>query len=388
MNFIHNSVSLCDYCYRHIPAVVYEHDDKILMKKQCPEHGIIDSTVEIDPEFYYGLHHVEDAPMVVRTKNIILFDVTDKCQLKCPHCYHLPDNKKFDRKIAHIIKQLQQLPPDIQPYLAGAEPTLRKDFIDLVSTISDLTFPHFSTLTNGIKFADKNFAQKCFEAGLKSTCVGLNHYSYQGTALHKKQLQGIKNMCDIGYIVEYVAYTLETLDHVPDILEEIAQIRHPNIGLYRIRCGSFIGRSSDLKRSYLSDLVATVKNILKDEAVVLDDSDNNPYHVTLWWGNAELRLIQWPDVTNIDLEELATGPWCQFYDGPVTNFVHQVITRDAYINNNMNKLDLPPVRYQHGQNIPHWKHNWTGPTPFNTFDFEWCSDRPQLVKSNFVIQIQ
>ena len=72
MLFIHNTVSLCNHCYRHVPAVVYEHDNKILMKKQCSEHGIIDSVVETDTEFYYGLHHVEHAPMVVRTKNVIL----------------------------------------------------------------------------------------------------------------------------------------------------------------------------------------------------------------------------------------------------------------------------------------------------------------------------
>ncbi len=388
MLFIHNTVSLCDHCYRHVPAVVYEHDNKILMKKQCSEHGIIDSVVETDTEFYYGLHHVEHAPMVVRTKNVILFEVTDRCQLSCPHCYHLPDNKSVDRPIEQIVQQLQQLPQDIMPYFAGAEPTLRKDFTTLVEQMISLQFPHFSVLTNGLRFANQNFAQQCFDAGLKSTCVGLNHHSYQGIKSHKKQLQGIKNMLDIGYNLEYVAYTLESLDHVPDILTEISEISHPNISLYRIRCGSFIGRSSDQKRSYLSDLVAKVQSILKDEAYVLDDSDNNPYHVTLFWKNAELRLIQWPDVTNIDLEELATGPWCQFYDGPVTNFVHQVITRDAYINDGVDKLDLPPIKYQHGQNVTHWKHDWAGPVLFDKFEFVWPSDLPETVKPYFRIHSQ
>jgi organic radical activating enzyme len=326
--------------------------------------------------------------MVVKTKNVILFEVTDKCQLSCPHCYHLPNNKGVDRPIEQIVHQLQQLPQNIMPYFAGAEPTLRKDFIKLIEQINNLNFPHFSVLTNGLRFADRNFAQKCFDAGLKTINVGLNHHSYQGIKLHKKQLQGIKNMLDIGYLVEYVAYTLESLDHVPDILTEISEIYHPNIKLYRIRCGSFIGRSSDQKRSYLSDLVAKVQSILKDEIHVLDDSDSNPYHVTLSWKNVELRLIQWPDVTNIDLEELATGPWCQFYDGPVTNFVHQVITRDAYINNRVDKLDLPPIKYQYGQNITHWKHDWAGPVPFDTFNFEWCSDLPKTVKPYFRIHSQ
>jgi uncharacterized radical SAM superfamily Fe-S cluster-containing enzyme len=55
MYFIHNTVSLCNHCYRHIPAIVYEKDNKIMMTKQCPDHGIQDSVVEIDTDFYYGL---------------------------------------------------------------------------------------------------------------------------------------------------------------------------------------------------------------------------------------------------------------------------------------------------------------------------------------------
>jgi hypothetical protein len=45
------------------------------------------------------------------------------------------------------------------------------------------------------------------------------------------------------------------------------------------------------------------------------------------------------------LDYLKTGPWSYFYDGPVTNFVHQVIMRDATINNNLPKLDEVPFIY-------------------------------------------
>jgi organic radical activating enzyme len=370
-----------------VPAVVYEHNNKILMKKQCPEHGDIDSVVEIDTNFYYNLHTADSSSSLVNN-SAVLFEITDKCQLSCPHCYHLPDNKNVDRPIEQIVQQLKELPQDCFPYFAGAEPTLRKDFINLIEQVSSLNFKYFATLTNGIKFADRNFAQQCFDAGLRNVLIGLNHHSYQGKKIHNKQLRGIKNILDIGYNIEYVGYTIESLDDLPDILMEIYKIHHPNIQQYRIRCGSFIGRSSDRERSYLSNLVAKVQQILKNKACVSATADNNPYHVNLTWKDIKLRLIQWPDVSNIDLEELATGPWCQFYDGPITNFVHQVITRDAYINNRIDKLDLPPTKYQYKQNHNYWKHNWTGPVPFDTFKFEWCSDQPQLAKSYFRIHSQ
>jgi hypothetical protein len=358
------------------------------MKKQCPEHGIIDSVVEISTEFYYSLQHVENARLLVNNRHVVMFEVTDRCQLSCPHCYHLPDNKTVDRTIDQLVQQLQRLPQDIVPYFAGAEPTLRKDFVKLVEKIASFKYPYVFTLTNGIQFANQNFAQQCFDAGLDAAGIGLNHHSYQGMKIHQKQLQGIKNAIDVGIWLGYVGYTLESIDHLPDILTEIAEIAHPRIETYRIRCGSFIGRSSDRKRSYLSEIVARIQDILKDEVYVAEGADNNPYHVTLFWKNRELRCIQWPDVTNIDMEELATGPWCQFYDGPVTNFVHQVITRDAYINNHVQKLDIVPVKYQYGQNITHWKHDWTGPRPFSKFEFEWPSDEPQPVTPYFRIYSQ
>jgi hypothetical protein len=100
--------------------------------------------------------------------------------------------------------------------------------------------------------------------------------------------------------------------------------------------------------------------------------DDNPYHVMMDWGQIRLRLIQWPDVTNIDLDELATGPWCNFVGGPITNFVHQVILRDAFKNNKLPVLDYVPKKYHYRVlstfNHDHWRYGWPGPVQFDSFD--------------------
>jgi uncharacterized radical SAM superfamily Fe-S cluster-containing enzyme len=381
MYFIHNTVSLCNHCYRHIPAIVYEKDNKIMMTKQCPVHGIQDSIVEIDTDFYYRLEHHRD----ISWFNQILFEASDRCQLNCPHCYHLPDNKIQDRPIHEIIEQLKQFPKDSAPMLAGAEATLRPDFVELCQEINKLGFPEFQLLSNGLKFANKKWCQEVHDAGLKSMCLGLNHPSYQGQKIHNKQLVALRNMIDQGYAIGYVGYTIESYDNLSDILNEIKSIHHPQINHYRIRCGSFIGRSSDQQRSYLSELVKRIR-VLTDGNIQSYQSDDNPYHIIVSWNGILLRLIQWPDVTNIDMEELATGPWCQFYDGPVTNFVHQVITRDAYKNMNLPQLDTAPIKYQYRSmsvTHPHWKDQWQGKKYFETFD--WSLDPDQTpVKKNLI----
>jgi hypothetical protein len=103
---------------------------------------------------------------------------------------------------------------------------------------------------------------------------------------------------------------------------------------------------------------------------------------------AILRLIQWPDVTNIDMEELNTGPWCQFYNGPITNFVHQVITRDAYKNMKLPQKDTAPKRYQYKPinetGHDYWKHGWTGPIEVTELDWSYID----LPKKQFDIKIE
>jgi uncharacterized radical SAM superfamily Fe-S cluster-containing enzyme len=370
MLFIHNTVSLCDHCYRHIPAIVYEQDDEIRMIKRCPDHGESTSVVETNPAFYYSLEHHRD----IESFNQVLFEASDRCQLACPHCYHLPDNKVQDRPISDVLEQLKKFPKDSAPMLAGAEATLRPDFVELCREIDSLGFPKFELLTNGLRFANRDFAQDCYDAGLGSICLGLNHPSYQGEKVHDKQLAALQNLIEVGYPIGYVGYTIESYNHLPFILDEIKRIHHPQINHYRIRCGSFIGRSSDQTRSYLSALVKEIKKITNDQ-IEPYSSDDNPYHVMVNWNGILLRLIQWPDVTNIDMEELATGPWCQFYDGPVTNFVHQVITRDAYKNMSMPKLDEAPLRYQYrpmsNYHFDYWKNSWAGPEEISSFDWSF-----------------
>lgn len=376
MLFIHNTVSICDHCYRHVPAIVYEDEGVIKISKNCSEHGILTGIVETDPEFYYGLNHNH-----YHGSTQVLFEVTDRCNLNCPHCYHLPDNKIKDKPISSLIEQLKQFPSDCTPCLAGAEPTMRRDFVELCNAVNELNFGKLNILTNGLKLADKSYVKEIKDTGKPIILLGLNHWSYQGKAVHNKQLKAINNLIDEDFMFGYVGYTIESLDDVPEILEEIDKIDHPNIHQYRIRCGSFIGRSSDQQRSYLSNIVKKIKSILGDE-VCLGQNDDNPYHVIMHWGNKRLRIIQWPDVTNIDMEELNCGPWCNFYSGPITNFVHQVITRDAYINNKLPQLDLVPKKYEYkpigfGENTDYWKNNWTGPVAIQNFD--WTITDPDML---------
>lgn len=372
MKFLYNTVSLCNHCYRHVPAIVIEKDEKICLTKQCPTHGEMQEVVEPDAEFYYSVAKAYPGLKI----NSIVFEATDRCQLACPHCYHVPDNDANDVEFDVIKTQLQLFPQGYDPLIAGAEPLLYKKIFDLVSYI-DEHYGYSKFLTNGIRFADEDFTKKIFAAGRISPSIGLNHKSYQGEAVHRKQLAGIANVKQYTKITDF-SYTVEDWAHLGEILEEIDNIYDDRTLSVRIRGGADIGRSSG-DRNYLSVIVKKLKEQLGNELVSTPDDDNT-YYRTFDWKGKKLRIAQWPDVKTFDLEEIQCGPWANFVNGPVTHFLHQIIRRDAFKLQGLPKLDECPPYYHaktHDQLdiTRNWRYNWQGPIGITDLEYKWIDQQ-------------
>lgn len=368
MKFIHNTTSLCNTCYRHIPGIVFEKDDKIWLTKLCPEHGEMLELVEIDLEYFYGLTRQQQGKFVS-----IMFEVTNKCQLTCPHCYQLPENQSVDKPVDLLMSIVNQYPQGFMPLLAGAEPTMHKEIIPFARSLAD-KFGRIRMLTNGLKFANKEFARELLSNKEILPAVGLNHWTYQGKKIHEKQLRAIENIKEYGRL-DGIGYTIEDINHLPDIFEEIDKIGKEKVDLVRIRMGAFIGRSNDQQRNFLSNTLKHLKNLLGDELIHVPLEDNI-YHNMYEWRGIKFRIIQWPDVKNIDMEELNNGPWATFNEGPITNYIHQVILRDAFVNNKMIRHDICPSFYHLKNNqemeLPenrYWRDGWQGPVEFTKFDY-------------------
>lgn len=346
------TLSLCEHCYRHIFANTFERDGKIWMGKKCPEHGYSEYVIERDAEFYKSLIY---DPFGYDIPSGVMIEVTDRCNLKCPHCYHEPENASTDKPIGYILQQVESLPAEYgSVILAGAEPTLRKDLPEVIRNIRHVqarqgrSDADVTILTNGIKFSDKSFAEEIANAGCRAVMIGLNHQTYQGETVHRKQLQAIQNCKDAGLMVYYVGYTLENLDHIPDVLEEIQRLGN-SAWQYRIRAGSDIGRSPDEPRWYLSDHVKAIKEYVDSKGWTWEKipADDNLYHYMVKINGITHRLIQWSDPKTIDMEELRCGPWCDFVPGkPISNFLHQIMLRDAAVNKKLTLWDTVPKKYQ------------------------------------------
>ena len=346
------TVSLCEHCYRHIPAEKFIRDESVWMRKTCSHHGTSEYMIERDAEFYKSL---EFDPYGYDIPSGIMIEVTDRCNLKCPHCYHEPESAATDKPISLILQQIESWPADSgSVILAGAEPTLRKDLPKLIREIKHtqqkLGREHqdITILTNGVRFADRAWAKEAFNSGCRAVMVGLNHQTYQGEKIHIKQLEAIKNCNEIGIIVYYIGYTLENVDHISEVLEEIQQLGDSALQ-YRVRAGSDIGRNPDEPRYFLSDHVKAIKAYADSQGWSWEKipADDNLYHYMVKINGIVHRLIQWSDPKTIDMEELRCGPWCDFVPNkPISNFLHQIMLRDAAVNKNMHLWDTVSKRYQ------------------------------------------
>jgi uncharacterized Fe-S cluster-containing radical SAM superfamily protein len=348
---LYNSHSLCHVCFRHIPSQISVENNIRYINKECSEHGFFKIIQDTDADFCEKLKQKTNKIY----QKILMLETTDKCNLNCPHCYHIPKNDAEDLSLLKIYDEIKTSPKELnQIILAGAEPTVRKELFNIIDCCKNNNKTP-TILTNGVKLSDKKFVEKLLKHNLQSVLIGLNHWSYQGETVHKKQLEGIKNCIEIGLRIYYIGYTVESYEHLKDVLEEINSFPLFNKGKkyhFRIRLGSKIGRVPNEPTAYISKNYKEIEKIAKSLGHDLisghDEGDDNMYHMFAYMNGHKIRIIQWPDATNIDLSQLKHSPWAKFNkQNYITNFVHQVITRDAYVNMKMPVLDSVPDEYKY-----------------------------------------
>jgi hypothetical protein len=161
-------------------------------------------------------------------------------------------------------------------------------------------------------------------------------------------MEGIKNCVDLNLPIKNVSYTLETLDQLEYCLDEIQKFGNSICNQYRIRCGADIGRYPGGPNIYMSQLVNEVKTIAYNKGWTFshNKNDGNRSHFAAVINNIPVKIIQWPDVKTLDLNEVQTEALADILPGkPPSPLVHQVILRDAMINKKMMLFDTIPLEY-------------------------------------------
>jgi uncharacterized radical SAM superfamily Fe-S cluster-containing enzyme len=186
--------SVCPICLRKIYAEIIEENGKIVLKKNCPEHGNFSafhwqspSLFKSAEKYHYtknkraSLTEQEDSSCSLNCNScnkhasqtvIAVLDVTDKCDLECPVCFAgAPSpNEIRDPSLEEISRMLKFLKKrDVPPpalLLSGGEPLCRTDIAKIVEMAHNFRFMTILA-TNGLKIAQNSqLAKELKEAGL------------------------------------------------------------------------------------------------------------------------------------------------------------------------------------------------------------------------------
>ena len=356
MNKINDTVSLCETCYKHIPAVKFIRDNKLYLGKTCSKHGYNEVLIETDIDFYFNEH-----TYIKREPSSYWLDITNRCNLDCPFCYQLPDNKSVDPSIDYILNEISMLPDNGFPIsLVGAEATTRKDLAELVTKIQQLPGKtrKIMIVTNGVNLAKDHYIEKFVNIPNVMWTFGLNHSNYIGQHIREKQLEGIKNCVKYNQTIKNFTYTTGDLNHIPDILEEVQHWNRENIcNSARIQLGVEIGRTPEegAPELFLSDLVKYVKNycVEKGYSFVYKPKLSNRTHYAVEINGIMHRLIKWVDVRTIDMEESYSESLAQLVPyKPMSLLLHQFILRDRAVNNKEMLFDTIPEKYRFKEHEP------------------------------------
>ena len=108
-------------------------------------------------------------------------EITDNCNLKCPHCYRLDRNKKRDLPYDEVIKRFE-LAKELEAqnvFLTGGEPLLHKDIEKIIDAASSYDF-NLVLLTNGTAKLPANI-EKVNTVNVSMEFYGTKQDEFRGT---------------------------------------------------------------------------------------------------------------------------------------------------------------------------------------------------------------
>ena len=170
--------SICPECRRVIDAHIILRDDRVYMRKRCPEHGRFESLVYADAAAYtrsagfnkpgtipLAFNHPVEAgcpydcglcPEHQQHVCLGIIEVNSACNMDCPLCF-ASAGKGFNLTLAEVEGILDDLVrtegrPEVVQF-SGGEPSIHPQIIPMLRAAKDRTIRHVMLNTNGKRIA-------------------------------------------------------------------------------------------------------------------------------------------------------------------------------------------------------------------------------------------
>ena len=175
---VRTTTSLCSTCKHSVDAALWRSQGRIVMRKQCPQHGSEEVVVSSNAAWYDEL--MSAAPVLTApidskparqgcpfdcgpcTRHeqqalLPIVPITSACNLDCPICYtHNRNGDAFhmsESQLRQVLAHLRQADPAKRMInLTGGEPTQHPDFVRLVELCAQEGIQRITISTHGLRF--------------------------------------------------------------------------------------------------------------------------------------------------------------------------------------------------------------------------------------------
>lgn len=229
-------------------------------------------------------------------KPVVVWNMTQRCNLKCVHCYaHAVDPAGKDEisteQGKEIIRDLAQYGAPVMLF-SGGEPLVRQDLVELANYATDQGMRAVIS-TNGTLIT-KEKARELKSVGLSYVGISLDgmeeiHNKFRGVPnSYKKALEGIEN-CKAEGLKVGLRFTINKRNavDVPKVFDLIKDLEVPRICFYHL---VYSGRATELIKEDLNheetramvDLIMDRTRQLHDEGhpkevLTVDNHADGPY---------------------------------------------------------------------------------------------------------------
>ncbi len=179
----------------------------------------------------------------------VFLDVTRRCNLRCHACFaSANESEDADPTLEDVLRVLRDVKTRPLVSIKGGEPTVRRELPEFIREIRGLGFP-LKVNTNGLKFADADYARAIRDAGCDTVCLQWDGgddaviEALRGRALLDKKRAALDNLARCGFhvILAFMLVEGQTGRHLREVIE--FAMRSPNISLVGILPVSRIGRN-------------------------------------------------------------------------------------------------------------------------------------------------
>src|ERR1700758_2843733 len=282
-----------------IKATIIERDGKILMVKDCPQHGHFEDVMAIDTAFFKHLedvfpgrdirahndeklHHHGSSTVKHGRGSVLTIDLTNRCNMMCDPCFMDANQVGFVHELTwDEIKTMLDNAITVKPrrqmsvQFSGGEPTLSPYFLDAVAYSRKVGYNSVQAASNGIEFAkSKELCRAAAEAGLRYVYLQFDGIGNAANS-HRKvgnlfdvKLQAINNLHEAGVEIVPVTTIINGINN--EQVGRIIQFALDNpkkINFVSFQPVSFTGRDEDVsderrvaQRYTLSHMAHDVKN--------------------------------------------------------------------------------------------------------------------------------